>query len=118
MPTARCFQTTRSGDGNRHYCGHDTHHRGPHRCRCGARWSEWYGGNTLVRRYDIDGTRWEIRRNPAPRAGIDRRFILTCRYRDITLRSPHANIDAAKAHADDMTNAWKSRTMREYRGAS
>lgn len=76
---------------------------------------QWVGTRVL-RRIDAGGVRWTIRKpvartlTPTP----PNRYALVCEYRQHRLASWHSSIDDAKAHRDDLSISWSSRTMGEY----
>jgi hypothetical protein len=91
---------------NRQACGRRT-----------AQIGQWIGVRVL-RRTDLDGTQWTIRRQPKRTltAGPEG-FALICVYRDHRTLSWHTTAEAAKAHRDDVTRSWEAQSLREY-GAS
>lgn len=92
-------------------------------CRCrnvGAcnervrRLGKWVGTRVL-RRTELDGTEWTIRRHDGTGLSSSGPWcVLTCTYRDLRLSSMHSGPDAAKAHADDLLASWRARSMQDY----
>ena len=78
-----------------------------------ARVPEWYleHGVGWVR-IDNDGTTWTVTLDVV-RGGAT----LMMKYREHRLASHHADVDAAKRHADDMTRMLAARSLRDYRAA-
>lgn len=87
------------------------------------RLGKWTGARVLRRR-DLDGTYWEIRRwddlglrgNPAIRMPPTSGYVLVMRYRDHRLVSTHPTPAAAKAHVEDYLASLRARSLREYAG--
>lgn len=77
---------------------------------------QWVGKRVL-RRIDIDGTEWTIRRGVGAPVrpdveGLD--YVLTMSYRDHRLTSWHTSPDAAKTHAEDLIASWLATSLRQY----
>ena len=73
---------------------------------------QWIGKRVL-RRQDIDGTRWTIRLVTKGVSGGPI-FALVCEYREHRAITNHFTIEAAKAHADDLIASWTAHSLRDY----
>jgi protein gp37 len=77
-------------------------------------------GKRVLRRRDRDGIEWTIRRwDDLGNRGIvgafcDSGVVLRMTYRDHRLVSQHADVEAAKKHADDLLASWRANSLREY----
>ena len=83
---------------------------------CGRTLGKWTGQHVLRRR-DLNGTQWEIRRAvfaPARPDVAGRDYILIMTYRQHRLTSWHTSPEAAKDHVDDVIQSWTARTLRDY----
>lgn len=80
--------------------------------RRAAEVGKWIGTRVLRRR-DLDGTRWTIRRLAASGSPV---WMLTCEYRQHRASTSHFSVDAAKAHRDELVRSWEARNMREFVG--
>lgn len=78
------------------------------------RLGQWLG-KRILRRVDFNGTTWSIDPHPLKRHQ-GQAVVLTMIYRDIRLVSHHANVDAAKAHADEMERSCEATSLRQYTG--
>lgn len=76
-----------------------------------GRWRHVHG---VWRRNDRDGTVWSIEREDAAGPSNHR---LTLRYRDHRAVSWHLTPDDAKAHADDVTAAFRAQRLADYQAA-
>lgn len=66
-------------------------------------------GTRVLRRQDLDGTQWTIRKTPA---GF---WTLRVQYRDIVANmSPFETSDAAKRHVDDVIASLTAGSLRAY----
>ncbi|MDN4521379.1 hypothetical protein QYF68_26675 [Mycolicibacterium austroafricanum] len=75
---------------------------------------KWIGMRVLRRR-DLDGTRWTIRKLATSGSPL---YMLTCEYRQHRGSTSHFSIEEAKAHRDDLVRSWEARSMREYVGGA
>lgn len=89
--------------------------------RRAAQIGQWIGTRVLRRR-DLDGTRWTIRRwDDIGLRGLSTGpwtsgYVLLCEYRKHRSTSWHPTVQLAKAHRDDVVRSWEARSMREYAG--
>lgn len=92
------------------------------RTACGQRAKrigQWTGVRVL-RRVDLDGTRWTIRRHDddglrgMASGPWSSGYVLICEYRQHRSTSWHPTAELAKTHRDDVVSSWEARSLREY----